>query len=72
MMPEDKWWSEFSKKIPLQKLRRYEVTNLTFEIIALYFTGQFTSHQANPIACMVLWAGVVALGFVCIVWASKQ
>jgi hypothetical protein len=71
-MPTNNGWSKLLKVIPFGKLRRYEVANLTFDVIALYFTARFTVHQSSPMACMLLWAGVIALGFVCILWACKQ
>lgn len=71
-MPTDNGWLQLLKIIPLSKLRRYEITNLVFELMALYFTSKFTAHQSSPIACMALWAGVIALGFLCILWACRQ
>jgi hypothetical protein len=71
-MPSDKVWLELIKSIPLQKLRRYEVANLLFEAIALFFTSRFCSHHPYPVLCMMLIACVLAMGFLCIRWACNQ
>ena len=71
-MPSDKVWLELIKRIPLQKLRRYEIVNLLFEIAALYFTSRFCSHHPYPGLCMLLIAGVLAMGFLCVRWACDQ
>jgi hypothetical protein len=71
-MPKDSFWAALFGVLPLNKLRRYETTNLIFEAIALYFTLRFTTHQSNPIGVFVLWVAVVLMGLVCVFWASKQ
>jgi hypothetical protein len=57
--------------LSLGKLRRYEVANLLFELMALYFTWHYTEH-VNGTPSIALWAGVIAMGLVCIFWACKQ
>ena len=71
-MPSDKGWSELLKIIPVQKLRRYELANLLCEVIALFFTARFCAHHPSPNLCLLLWAAVIAMGFLCIRWACNQ
>lgn len=60
------------KILPLNKLTRYDVTNLFFDLLALYFTLQFALKVNGGIDVLVLWFAIVALCLVCFVWASKQ
>jgi hypothetical protein len=71
-MPKGSIWTALIDALPWKKLRRYELTNLSFEVIALFFTLRFTYHQNNPLFSFVLWAAVIVMGFVCVFWASKQ
>ncbi|MBS1802448.1 MAG: hypothetical protein JST28_03740 [Acidobacteria bacterium] len=67
------FWASLFKQIPFSKLRRYEVTNLLFEAMALYFTLQYTKNPHDqPIIALSMWAGVLVLGAVCVFWACKQ
>jgi hypothetical protein len=59
-------------KIPLHKLDKYQATNLTLDIIALFFTLKFTIQKSNELAMTITWAYVVTLCFVCVFWASKE
>lgn len=71
-MPKGNPWGAIFGQLPLKKLRRYEVANLAFEIIALFFTLRFTLHHNIPVADYGLWVFVIVMGTVCIFWASKQ
>jgi hypothetical protein len=59
-------------KIPLHKLDKYQATNITLDIIALYLTLQFTLRKSNELAMTITWIYVVTLCFACVFWASKQ
>jgi hypothetical protein len=66
------FWAELFKNIPFRKLRRYEVANLLFEAVAVYFTLHYRSPQDNPAVALCMWIVVILLGFICILWACKQ
>jgi hypothetical protein len=64
--------SEIARLFPWRKLRRYEATNLLFEIVALFFTLKFVAHAQNESLASLLLLAVVLLGFLCVTWACKQ
>jgi hypothetical protein len=68
----NKGWAEIVKIFPWHKLRRYELTNLAFELIALYFTVKFAVHMHGEYEAALLLGAVVLLGFMCLIWACKQ
>jgi hypothetical protein len=65
------WPSEVAKAIP-KKLRRYEVANLSYEVAALYFAIKYAQAAGNTLFPFIIIAFVIALGFLCVLWACKQ
>ena len=65
-------WASLLKVLPLHKLRRLEVANLSFETIALFFTVKFAAQRSNEPGAAILLLVVVGVGLFCIMWACKQ
>jgi hypothetical protein len=58
--------------VPWSKLRKYEITNLCFDGMALFVAWKWAMQQgASWFSVGVLFV-TLALGFICVVWASKQ
>lgn len=66
------WYALVRKDLPWKKLRRYEFTNLLFELIAAYFILKYTEHLQNPVIGAVLWVIVIGSALFCVMWACKQ
>jgi hypothetical protein len=67
-----KWYDSLARNFPFNKLDKYQVLNLSFEAIALYFTVQFSSHSKNHLIDTMTWGFVVTMAFICLLWASRQ
>ena len=68
----DGWLNILLKSIPFSKLRRYEVANLAFELLAFYFVCQFTRGLTHEAWSIALFGLVFVSGLTCIMWACKQ
>jgi hypothetical protein len=66
------WKSRLVDQLPWKKLRRYELTNILWSCIALFFTVRFGFHQSNQLYAAILLAAVIAETLVCVMWACKQ
>jgi len=66
------WKTHLVDLIPWTKLRRYELTNLAWSCIALFFTVRFAMHQSNPLYPSILLVVIVSGTLGCIMWACKQ
>jgi len=71
-MTKSAWQAELIKQLPFKKLRRYELTNLLFELIALCFVLHYSEHIQNPIYGVILWLAVLSSALFCVMWACKQ
>ncbi|HUK25996.1 MAG TPA: hypothetical protein VLV49_15545 [Terriglobales bacterium] len=69
---EPHWVNTLIKAVPWHKLRRYEVTNIAWSLLALYFTVQFALHQSSLLYPSILLGVVVAATLGCVLWACKQ
>jgi hypothetical protein len=67
-----KWVKVFLDRFPLWKLKRPEVANLSCSMVALYFTIRFSANVTNEPAAFFLFAWVITMAFVCVMWACKQ
>ena len=65
-------WKMILDALPTHRLTRYDMTNLGFDVVALYFTLKFAAAAKNELLVAGLWALVLALCLVCFFWASKQ
>jgi hypothetical protein len=61
-----------ARAVPFGKLRRYEVANLSFDAIAIYFTYNFATKYGATLPVLILWFAVLSLCLACVFWASKQ
>jgi hypothetical protein len=66
-----KWLSELIKQLPFKKLTHHDVTNLSFDFVALGYTAFFTRHITNELLAVGTWLTVVIMSLVCFFWASK-
>jgi hypothetical protein len=60
------------KSLPWNKMNRCDVTNIAFDLIALYFTLQFTEKAGGTMPVLILWFCIVSLALFCVMWASRQ
>ncbi len=67
-----KWYELLAKNFPLRKLDKYQVVNIAFEAIALYFTVKFTAQTKNDLLATLTWGFVVTMAFFCIMQASRE
>jgi hypothetical protein len=70
--PKGNWKTRLVDQLSWKKLRRYELTNLAWSCIALFFTVKFAVHQSNPLYPSILLVVIVAGTFGCVMWACKQ
>ena len=66
------FWAAFISALPWKKLRRYELTNLSWSVIALFFTVRFALHQSGQLYPSILLGVVVVATLGCVMWACKQ
>jgi hypothetical protein len=71
-MAKSDWQVELIKQLPIKKLRRYELTNLLFELIGCCFILHYSEHVQNPIYGVILWFAAIGSGLFCLMWACKQ
>ncbi len=69
--PEIGWVGEFVKKLPFHKLTHHDVTNLTFDLIAIGYTLFFTKHLQNESLEVGTWLSVISFSLLCVLWTSK-
>jgi hypothetical protein len=60
------------KSFPWKKLRRYEVTNLAFDLIALVVAGKYALSLPDPVYGVGLFSFVFAMSLLCVFWACRQ
>lgn len=60
------------KLLPLKKIDKYQATNLTFDVLAMGLTVEYTLHYKSEALSMVTWLVVVTLSFLCVGWAARQ
>jgi hypothetical protein len=65
------WLKELLGQIPLKKLTRYDVTNLFFDLIAMFYTWKFLGGVTTELVAASTWLVVVILCLTCFFWASK-
>ena len=66
------WSTALINAVPWKKLRRYELTNIAWSCIALYFTVQFALHQSSQLYPSLLLFVVLGATLGCVLWACKQ
>jgi len=73
MAKDDNSWREFVKLIPFRKLTRYDVTNLTFDLIAFIYTLKFTATEGamHWLAATSTWIAITLITLACVCWASR-
>lgn len=73
-MPDENegWRTKLVLLIPWEKLRRYEIANLTGSGIAFYFTTNYAVSVGDQLNATLLLFFVTTMMFVCILWACEQ
>ena len=72
MMDNLRWIKDIVELLPFHKVDKYQVTNLTFDLIAIGMSVVFAIKTENDIIGGLVMCFVISLSCLCVFWVCPR